>query len=165
MALWYRCIIILWRHALYKYWDAKYPFIPGYEWSGEIVEVEKDVKNFKIGDGVTGEVAIGCGKCKNCLTGSYNLCHNRYEVDVYRNRQGGMAEYIVVSERNVYKLLKNIDFIAGAIIDPFATAIHGLVAKRIAYDENILVTGTGIIGILVTQVAQLNKSSEVKRLF
>lgn len=58
-------------------------------------------------------MAIGCGKCKNCLTESYNLCHNRYEID----------------------------------------------------DENILVAGTGIIGILVTQVAQLNRSSGVKRLF
>jgi 2-desacetyl-2-hydroxyethyl bacteriochlorophyllide A dehydrogenase len=139
----------------------KYPFIPGHEWSGEIVEIGNEIKNFKIGDKVAGDVAIGCGKCKICLEGRYNLCPNRYEVGCYRNKQGAMAEYIVMPGKNVYRLSKNIEYIAGAIVEPLATAIHGLSMKRIPYDEHILVTGTGIIGILAAQLAQLNRSSNV----
>ena len=139
----------------------KYPFIPGHEWSGEIIEIGKNTKNFKIGDRVTGDVAIGCGKCRNCLEGRYNLCPNRYEVGIYRNKPGAMAEYLVMPERHVYKLSENVDYLGGAIVEPLATAIHGLSRKKIAYDDHILITGTGIIGILAAQVAQLNKSSIV----
>lgn len=35
-----------------------YPVIPGHQWCGEIVEVGKAVKNFKVGDGVVGECVV-----------------------------------------------------------------------------------------------------------
>lgn len=136
-----------------------YPFIPGHEWSGEIVEIGEDVKNLRIGDRVTGDVSIGCGVCRNCLEGKYNLCPKRYEVGCFRNRQGAMAEYIAMPERHVYKFSENIDYIGGAIVEPLATAIHGLNRKKIGFDNNILITGTGLIGILAAEVAQLNQSS------
>jgi len=138
-----------------------YPLIPGHEWSGEVVKTGPGVKNLKKGDRVTGDVTIGCTKCRNCMEGRFNLCPNRYEVGCYRNRQGGMAEYIAMPERHTYKFSENIDFMGGAIVEPLATAVHGLARKKIGYDENILITGTGLIGILAAQVAQLNKSSRV----
>ena len=141
--------------------EQKYPFIPGHEWSGEITDVGKNVKSLKIGDRVTGDVSIGCGRCKNCLEGRYNLCIDKFEVGNYRNKDGAMAQYIVMPERHVYKLSNKIDFIGGAIVEPLATAVYGLSRKKISYNDNILITGTGIIGILAAQVAIVNKSSNV----
>lgn len=139
----------------------KYPLVPGHEWSGEVVEIGPEVKKFKPGDRVTGDVTIGCTKCRNCMEGKFNMCPDRYEVGCYRNRQGGMAEYIAMPERHVYKFSENIDFMGGAIVEPLATAVHGLARKKIGFDENIFITGTGLIGILAAQVAQLNQSSTV----
>lgn len=141
--------------------EQKYPFIPGHEWSGEVLQIGKNVKNINIGDRVTGDVSIGCGKCRDCQEGRYNLCNDRYEVGNYRNKDGGMAQFIVMPERHTYKFSENIDYIGGAIIEPLATALYGLSRRKLDYAENILITGTGLIGIMAAQVAQINSSSSV----
>ena len=44
--------------------EGTFPFIPGHEWSGTIVEVGKDVRALRAGDRVTGEPFIGCKICE-----------------------------------------------------------------------------------------------------
>jgi len=141
--------------------EQKYPFIPGHEWSGEVVDIGNNIKNFKVGDRVTGDVSIGCGKCGDCREGRFNLCNNRFEVGCYRNKSGGMAEYIKMPERHLYKIPKNVDFMGGAIVEPLATAVHGIKRKIFDLNENILITGGGFIGILAAQVASASKSTTV----
>ena len=46
----------------------------GHEYVGEVVEVGPGVKGFKIGDLVSGEGHITCGKCRNCLEGHKENC-------------------------------------------------------------------------------------------
>jgi D-arabinose 1-dehydrogenase-like Zn-dependent alcohol dehydrogenase len=53
-----------------------YPVIPGHEWSGEVVEVGKNVSRFSVGDRVIGECAIGCGACPACQSGHFANCSN-----------------------------------------------------------------------------------------
>ena len=60
--------------------NTKYPIIPGHEWSGTVVAVGKNVRDFKAGDQVTSDVSLGCGECENCRQGHYNLCPNREVV-------------------------------------------------------------------------------------
>ena len=60
--------------------NTKYPIIPGHEWSGTVVAVGKNVRDFKAGDQVTSYVSLGCGECENCRQGHYNLCPNREVV-------------------------------------------------------------------------------------
>jgi len=141
--------------------EQKYPFIPGHEWSGEIVEAGKNVKKFEIGDRVTGDVSIGCGKCIECLKGNYNLCEDRLEVGNFRNKNGAMAQYIAMPERHVYRLPEAISFIEGAITEPLATALYAFKRIKTGIANHVLVTGTGLIGILAAQVAQLNRASTV----
>ncbi|MEM7274200.1 MAG: alcohol dehydrogenase catalytic domain-containing protein, partial [Actinomycetota bacterium] len=60
----------------YDMWPAYYPFIPGHEWSGEIIELGDgaDEFGFAIGDRVAGSSHAGCMSCKTCISGNYNLC-------------------------------------------------------------------------------------------
>ena len=138
-----------------------YPFIPGHEWAGEIVDVGSKVDLFKRGDRVTGDVSLGCGKCKECREGQYHLCKNKSAVGCYRNRPGAMAEYLVIPERHLYKFTSKISMLAAAVTEPLATALHGLARRKRSYDEKILITGAGFIGILAAQAAQLDKGSLV----
>ena len=68
--------------------NTKYPIIPGHEWSGTIVEVGKNVRDFKVGARITSAVSLGCGECDECRKGHYNLCPNREVIGSYKNRQG-----------------------------------------------------------------------------
>ena len=51
-----------------------YPVTQGHELSARIVEVGDSVKGFSIGQKVTIEPQVYCGKCYPCTHGKYNLC-------------------------------------------------------------------------------------------
>ena len=78
----------------------------GHEYVGEIVEVGPGVKGFKIGDLVSGEGHITCGKCRNCLEGHKENCKDAKGVGV--NRNGAFAEYLVIPSSNVWPCNPNI---------------------------------------------------------
>ena len=80
------------RGGLAGIWPPSYPFIPGHEWSGEVVEVGDGVLDFKPGDRVAGEAHKGCGYCRNCLQGRYNLCEN------YGRPETGHRHYGFISQ-------------------------------------------------------------------
>ena len=66
------------------------PLIPGHEFSGVVAELGRQVKNFKIGDRITGEHVIACGKCDYCKQGKPNLCANAKVIGLHR--PGALAE-------------------------------------------------------------------------
>ena len=84
--------------------NTKYPLVPGHEWSGTVVQVGSEVQGFQVGDPVTSDVSLGCGKCDFCRQGHYNLCPNREVVGSYRNRQGVFAEYVAIPQRHLYHI-------------------------------------------------------------
>ena len=78
-------------------WDAwsqktiPVPMVVGHEFVGRIVEVGSNVKDFRVGDIVSGEGHVVCGRCRNCLAGRRHLCKETNGVGV--NRPGAFAEY------------------------------------------------------------------------
>ena len=79
-------------------WDAwsqktiQTPRVIGHEYVGEIVELGEGVKNCKVGDLVSGEGHIVCGKCRNSLAGHGHLC--KETIGVVVNRDGAFAQYL-----------------------------------------------------------------------
>lgn len=125
--------------------------IAGHEYVGEIVEVGKAVKKFKVGDIVTGEGHIVCGKCRNCLEGHKENCKDAKGVGV--NRDGAFAEYLVIPEDNVWMTKKSIDEEIYSIFDPLGNACH----SALSYDllgEDVLITGAGPIGIMASAICK-----------
>ena len=94
----------------------------GHEYVGEVVEVGPGVQGFKIGDLVSGEGHITCGKCRNCLEGHKENCKDAKGVGV--NRNGAFAEYLVIPSSNVWPCNPNIPEEMYAIFDPFGNATH-----------------------------------------
>ena len=54
-------------------WPQTYPAVIGHEWAGEIIQIGRSVRRVKVGDRVAGEPHKGCGFCRMCMTGRYNL--------------------------------------------------------------------------------------------
>lgn len=75
------------------------PIIMGHEAAGVIAEVGCDVSGWQIGDRVTFDIAIYCGKFHFCRRGMVNLCDNRRILGVSTpefRMHGAFAEYVAV---------------------------------------------------------------------
>lgn len=141
--------------------NTTYPIIPGHEWSGTVVKVGKDVRDFKPGDRVTSDVSLGCGECEECRRGHYNLCPNREVIGSYRNRQGVFAQYVAVPQRHAYKIPEGLSLEEAALAEPAATAMYAVTKARIPAGAQVLVIGDGPIGQLAAQLANLAGASKV----
>ncbi len=123
----------------------------GHEYVGEIVELGSTVHNFEIGDIVSGEGHIVCGKCRNCRAGRRVLCKDTLGVGVHR--AGAFAEYLVIPASNVVRILPGIPEEIVAIFDPFGNAVHTALKYNLI-GEDVLITGAGPIGIMAAAVAR-----------
>ncbi|MBR5570345.1 MAG: L-threonine 3-dehydrogenase [Oscillospiraceae bacterium] len=138
-------------------WDAwsqktiETPRVIGHEYVGEIVEIGANVHNWKVGDLVSGEGHIVCGKCRNCLAGNGHLCKETVGVGV--NRDGAFAQYLVIPQENVRRCEKDIPEEMYAIFDPFGNAVHTALSFDLT-GEDVLITGAGPIGIMAAAVCK-----------
>jgi len=130
-----------------------YPVVQGHEVSGKIEKIGPEVSGFEVGDKVTIQPQVVCGKCYPCTHGRYNICDN---LKVMGFQTTGMAsEYFAVGAEKVLKLPDNIDYDQGAMIEPLAVAVHALGrAGEAVKGRKILVLGAGPIGNLVAQTAK-----------
>jgi threonine 3-dehydrogenase len=129
----------------------KVPTILGHELCGEIIEVGSNVSDFFIGDIVSVEGHLVCGRCRNCLAGRRYKCAHTLGFGV--NTDGGFAEYMAVPYTNIWKHDKEIDTDVAAIFDPFGNAVHTALAFEV-FGEDVLITGAGPIGIMAAAVAK-----------
>ena len=127
------------------------PRVIGHEYVGEIVEVGRNVHNWKIGEIVSGEGHIVCGQCRNCLAGNGHLCKETVGVGV--NRDGAFAEYLVIPQENVRRCEKDIPEEMYAIFDPFGNAVHTALSFSLV-GEDVLITGAGPIGIMAAAICK-----------
>lgn len=138
-------------------WDAwaqktiPVPLVVGHEFVGEVVEVGTNVSDFQIGDRVSGEGHVVCGRCRNCLAGRRHLCARTLGVGV--NRAGAFAEYIVLPMTNIWRHAPDITSEVAAIFDPLGNAVHTALAFPVL-GEDVLITGAGPIGIMAAAVAK-----------
>ena len=138
----------------------KYPFVPGHEWSGEVVEAGANARaDFQPGDAVVGECSIGCRKCKRCLAGRYNLCANRRETGLL-GQQGGMAEYISFPRFFLHKV-EGLPYEQAAFIEPTGIAVNPARKTRISPADRVAVMGPGPIGLFAVQVARAYGAKQV----
>ncbi len=141
---------------IYK-WDAwaqktiPVPMVVGHEFVGEIVKIGANVNDFRVGDIVSGEGHVVCGRCRNCMAGRRHLCADTKGVGV--NRPGAFAEYLSLPMTNVWHQSPGVDLDVASIFDPFGNAVH----TALSFDllgEDVLITGAGPIGIMAVAIAK-----------
>lgn len=129
-----------------------YPVTQGHEVSGEIAALGADVEGFEVGQKVTIQPQIVCGKCYPCRHGKYNLCES---LKVMGFQTTGVAsEYFAVAAEKVTLLPQEMSFDEGAMIEPLAVAVHAVRKFGDIKGMRVAVLGAGPIGILVAQAAK-----------
>lgn len=127
------------------------PLVIGHEFVGQVAELGSGVNDLQIGELVTGEGHLTCERCRNCLAGNRHLCRQPLGVGI--ERAGAFAEYLVLPRRNVYRLSNDIDIDIATIYDPLGNAAHTALEFDLV-GEDVLVTGAGPIGLMVTAIAR-----------
>ena len=129
-----------------------YPVTQGHEVSGEIAALGADVEGFEVGQKVTIQPQVVCGKCYPCRHGKYNLCES---LKVMGFQTTGVAsEYFAVAAEKVTLLPQEMIFDEGAMIEPLAVAVHAVRKFGDIKGMRVAVLGAGPIGILVAQAAK-----------
>ena len=131
------------------------PLVVGHEFVGEVVEAGPAVTAVRVGDLVSGEGHLVCGRCRNCRAGRRHLCIRTVGLGVQRG--GAFAEYLTLPEGNVWVHGKAADhpveLDVAAIFDPFGNAVHTAMAFEV-FGEDVLITGAGPIGIMAAIVVR-----------
>jgi len=125
--------------------DAAFGKVPGdvfgHEFAGEVVALGKDVEGVRMGDLVSVVPLKSCGHCPSCLSGEPAWC-------AQMNLQGGgYSEYASTAARQCVVLPKTASLADGAIVEPMAVALHGVVLSEIRPGDRVLILGAGPIGL------------------
>jgi threonine 3-dehydrogenase len=135
-------------------WARKHIPVPmtiGHEFVGTVAAMGHNVTDLEIGDVVSGEGHIVCGRCRNCLAGRRHLCMRTSAVGV--DRPGAFAEYLCIPVTNVWHADPTIPLELLAIFDPFGNATHSALSFRVL-GEDVLITGAGPIGIMSAAIVR-----------
>jgi L-iditol 2-dehydrogenase len=142
-------------------------FTPGHEWTGTVVQRGSSVDEVAIGDRVAIHVHHGCGRCRNCLTGSYTACLN-YGNTVKGHRatgftaNGGFAEYVIHNVSGVYKLPDLMSWEDAVLVSTAGTAVYGIDrAGGLVAGDSVVVIGPGPVGLMAAQVVKALGAAEV----
>lgn len=139
--------------------SAPLPVTIGHEFSGDVVAVGSGVDNVAIGERVTVEPCIVCGKCDACRHGEYSYCENISFT--YRMGDGAMADYVVVKSPYVYKLPEYLSYDTGALIEPLAVATHAVRRADIKLGQTVLIIGAGAIGMMVAAMCRRSGATQI----
>ncbi len=134
------------------------PIVMGHEASGIIERIGANVEKYKVGDRVTFDSTVYCGKCYYCRRGEINLCDNRRVLGVscgeYRYH-GAFAEYVRVPQHILYPLPQSVSFEQAAMVEPLSIAFHAVRRSPVSLNNTAVVIGTGMIGLLVIQMLKI----------
>lgn len=140
-------------------WPKSYPFIPGHEWSGSVVQLGDGAAqlDWQVGTRVAGTSHAGCGYCRMCRTGRYNLCENYGREPLHHQyghySQGADAEYVVHSIKSVFPLPDSLELSLGAMADTASIALHSVKRPGINPGDTVVVVGAGPMGFLTADCA------------
>ena len=134
----------------------KAPRVLGHEATGIIVKAGANVTKYQAGERVFVSHHVPCNKCRYCLRGHHTACETLHTTNYY---PGGFAQYIRVPRINVeygmYRLPSGMSYEEGTFIEPLACVVRGQRLAEIQKEDALLIIGSGVSGILHTQLAKL----------
>ena len=139
------------------------PWQQGHELSGEIVAVGEGVTGLEPGQrvGIEAEHLLGCGKCRLCREGQYQICTDRGMRSGVMQSSHGFSQYDICFAENVTPLPDDVSFDAVALLDCYACGVHA--ANRVPDVDGVTVAiiGAGAIALTLGQVLKARGAGKV----
>jgi threonine dehydrogenase-like Zn-dependent dehydrogenase len=134
----------------------------GHELVGEIVEVGAEADGWRVGERVALRIEWpSCFQleidppCRQCRAGNYMLCENLGKKQLpLRDLGGGFSPHMVMHRTQPYRLPKNLSLDRALLLEPTASALHGVRKGAPRAGERALVIGAGTIGLLCVAIAR-----------
>lgn len=139
----------------------KYPLTPGHEIAGVIDSLGDQTEGFAKNEKVLVFPWIGEGLCPACRTGEENLCDKPRSLGIYTD--GGYADYVLVpSYKYLVKLGDEIDTDTSAPLSCSALTAYGAVKNgNLKPNDNVVIVGTGGLGLMAIQLAKAITGSRI----
>ncbi|HUB68911.1 MAG TPA: alcohol dehydrogenase catalytic domain-containing protein [Acidimicrobiales bacterium] len=146
------------RHLISGEYPAVPPVTLGHEVEGTVVEAGAG-SSLAAGTRVAVDPNIACMKCRYCRLGLVAHCLSLHAVGV--DRDGGLADYVVVPERQAYALPDDLPSGFGALCEPLACCLRAIDHARVTPGQTAAVLGGGVVGQLLSQLARLGGAKVV----
>lgn len=133
----------------------------GHEVIGVISEIGPGVTTLKVGDRVIWDSRTAAHAtclsqeleqpCRHCREGNYQLCENGFIGRGPVGMGGGWGESYIAHATEVYRVPDGINDETAVLIEPFSIGVHAALQKLPQTGEQVLVLGSGTIGLTVLQ--------------
>jgi uncharacterized zinc-type alcohol dehydrogenase-like protein len=150
-------------HTVRDEWGgAQYPVVPGHEIVGRVTEVGKNVKSFKVGDtAAVGCMVDSCQTCPDCKEGLEQYCtqglvltYNSPDKHTGKMTYGGYSAQIVVDQKFVLRVPKNLDLAAAApLLCAGITTYSPLRHWKVGKGKKVGIVGLGGLGHMGVKLA------------
>ena len=150
-------------HGAAKFWGdesqpswVRPPFIPGHEFLGHIVQMGENVKGYELGQRITADQIVPCGKCKFCKSGRYWMCQPHATFGFQKENNGGMAEYVRYPKTAVISHVpEDMPLEKALLIEPYGCSKHCVDRAQITNDDVVVIAGAGTLGLGMITYARM----------
>jgi 2-desacetyl-2-hydroxyethyl bacteriochlorophyllide A dehydrogenase len=131
----------------------RYPVIPGHEFSGRVVAIGPGASGPPLGTFVAVDPMVYCGHCEQCRSGWTNLCANGGGLGT--TVDGAFAHYVAVRSERCEPVPDSVPAHWAPLTEPLSCALHALDRAGPVVGADVLVTGAGPTGLLLTRLLSL----------
>ena len=150
------------KHGTVGAFELREPLVLGHEVVGRVAGDPAGA--LAAGTPIAIHPATPCDQCPECATGVRNVCRNtRYfgSAASMPHTQGGFCEFKVVRQDQVRVLPETLPLSRAVLAEPLAVGLHALNRAGGVAGANVLVGGSGPIGILAAGAAKAAGAAEV----
>ena len=133
--------------------------ILGHEFSGTVVEVGSGLKDYREGDRVTVQPLLTPGDDYYSVRGLSHLSEPSAFVGIRDWAWGGMGEYAVLNDYNIFKLPVSDE--QGALVEPAAVTLYAVDNSGLQAGNTVLISGAGAIGALTVLSVNAAGASQI----
>lgn len=164
-------------HLLDGHIGDPFPLVPGHEFVGVVAEVgPEDERGLDVGDRVTVEMLVACGRCDRCREGRRNLCvrddpathpgpGRQMGVNIPRSVMpfaGGYATHLVAPrDAVVHRIPDGVPLETAVLVEPLAVSVRAVDRGRVGMGDTVAIIGPGPIGLLTAAAAASAGATEI----
>lgn len=129
--------------------------ICGHEPCGQVVELGPDCRRFEVDDRCVVYHISGCGVCDDCRRGYQISCSSELRAAYGWQRDGGMAPYCLVDEKDLVRMPDSMSYVDGALCAcGFGTCYEAMSRMNVGGMGSCLVVGLGPMGLAALMLAR-----------